>query len=140
MLDVKRNLWNTAPAMSTKATKAAELDSIDRFLEAWNEDIPQLDPVVEGIVDRIFALGKYLKRSMEETLAEFDLNQGEWKVLLAPRRPAPPYRRSPGWLAEREGLSTGAMTNRLDRLQEAGLVRRLPNPDDRRAIQVELTD
>jgi DNA-binding MarR family transcriptional regulator len=126
--------------MSTKATKAAELDSIDRFLEAWNEDIPQLDPVVEGIVDRIFALGKYLKRSMEETLAEFELNQGEWKVLLALRRSGPPYRRSPGWLAEREGLSTGAMTNRLDRLQEAGLVRRLPDPGDRRALQVELTD
>jgi DNA-binding MarR family transcriptional regulator len=121
-------------------TKAPARDSVDRFLEAWNEDIPQLDPVVEGIVDRIYSLGKYLKRSMEETLAEFELNHGEWKVLAMLRRSGAPYRRSPGWLAERAGLSTGAMTNRLDRLEEAGLVRRLPDPDDRRALQVELTD
>ena len=56
------------------------------------------------------------------------------------RRSGAPYRRSPGWLAEHLSLSSGAMTNRLDRLEEAGLVRRLPDPDDRRALKVELTD
>src|SRR5919109_21629 len=120
-------------------TTATERDSIDLFLDAWNEDIPQLDPTVEGIVDRIYTLSKYLRRTMDETLAAFGLNHGEWKVLLALRRSGPPYRRSPGWLAERAGLSSGAMTNRLDRLEEAGLIRRLPDPDDRRALQVELT-
>jgi DNA-binding MarR family transcriptional regulator len=119
---------------------ATELDSVDRFLDSWEEDVPELDLAVEGIVDRILTLTKYLKRSADETFAEFGLNHGEWKVLLALRRSGAPYRRSPGWLAEHLSLSSGAMTNRLDRLEEAGLVRRLPDPNDRRALKVELTD
>jgi DNA-binding MarR family transcriptional regulator len=119
---------------------AGELDSIDRFLEEWDEDVPELDATVEGIVDRIYTLGKYLHRSADETFSAFGLNYGEWKVLLALRRSGEPYRRSPGWLAEHLSLSSGAMTNRLDRLEQAGLVRRLPDPKDRRALKVELTD
>jgi DNA-binding MarR family transcriptional regulator len=115
------------------------LDSVDRFLEEWNEDVPELDLTVEGIVDRIQHLSKYIKQTADETFASFGLNQGEWKVLHALRRTGAPYRRSPGWLAERLSLSTGAMTNRLDRLEQAGLVRRLPDPKDRRALEVELT-
>jgi DNA-binding MarR family transcriptional regulator len=121
-------------------TAASQLDSVDRFLASWDEDVPELDPVVEGIVDRILALSKYLKRSADETFGAYGLNHGEWKVLLALRRSGDPYRRSPGWLAEHLSLSSGAMTNRLDRLEEAGLVRRLPDPSDRRALKVELTD
>ena len=60
-------------------------------------------------------------------------------MLIALRRGGAPYRRSPSQLAKYADLSSGAMTNRLDRLEEAGLIRRLPDPDDRRAIQVELT-
>lgn len=121
------------------ATQTGRRDSVDRFLETWNEDIPELDPTTEGIVDRLYALAKHLKRTTDETLTNFGVNHGEWKVLLALRRSGPPYRRSPGWLAEREGLSSGAMTNRLDRLEQAGLIQRLPDPDDRRALHVELT-
>jgi DNA-binding MarR family transcriptional regulator len=120
--------------------KSADLDSIDRFLAEWNEDVPELDFEVEGIVDRIYNLAKRLRQSADETFAAYGLNHGEWKVLLALRRTGAPYRRSPGWLAEHLCLSSGAMTNRLDRLEQAGLVRRLPDPKDRRALQVELTD
>ena len=127
--------------MTIETDRAATgLDSVDRFLESWEEDVPELDLAVEGIVDRILTLTKYLKRSADETFAEFGLNHGEWKVLLALRRSGDPYRRSPGWLAEHLSLSSGAMTNRLDGLEEAGLVRRLPDPNDRRALKVELTD
>jgi len=125
---------------STSETTTAALDSIDRFLAEWNEDIPELDLTVEGIVDRICNLTRYINRSADETFAAFDLNHGEWKVLLSLRRTGPPYRRSPGWLAEHLSLSSGAMTNRLDSLERAGLVRRLPDPNDRRALQVELTE
>jgi DNA-binding MarR family transcriptional regulator len=120
--------------------RAADQDSIDRFLAEWNEDVPELDFEVEGIVDRIYALAKRLRQSADDTFAAYGLNHGEWKVLLALRRTGAPYRRSPGWLAEHLTLSSGAMTNRLDRLEQAGLVRRLPDPKDRRALQVELTD
>ena len=77
---------------------------------------------------------------MEETLDEHGLSWGEWKVLGLLRHAGPPYRSSPGYLAERAELSSGAMTNRLDRLEAAGLIRRLPDPTDRRGVQVELTE
>ena len=126
--------------IETEEQKSADLDSIDKFLSEWNEDVPELDFEVEGIVDRIYTLAKRLRHSADETFAAYGLNHGEWKALLALRRTGAPYRRSPGWLAEHLCLSSGAMTNRLDRLEQAGLVRRLPDPKDRRALQVELTD
>jgi DNA-binding MarR family transcriptional regulator len=121
--------------------QAPEQDHIDRFLEELKEkQIVDLDFEVEAIVDRIMGLERRIKRSLEETLAEFELNHGEWKVLGSLVHSDPPHRRSPGWLADQCGLSSGAMTNRLDRLEEAGLVRRLPDPSDRRALHVELTE
>src|SRR5262245_17727611 len=114
-------------------------DHVDRFLERFGERLPVMDLVVEGIVDRIGGLSRRLHREMDETLDDFGLNMGEWKVLGILWRAGEPHRASPGALAKIEELSTGAMTNRLDRLEEAGHVRRLPDPDDRRAVQVELT-
>lgn len=125
--------------MSRYGERVAEQDHIDRFLEQFGERLPVMDLVVEGIVDRITGLTRRLHREMEETLDDFGLNLGEWKVLSILWRAGKPHRASPGRLAKVEELSTGAMTNRLDRLEEAGLVRRLPDPDDRRAVQIELT-
>jgi DNA-binding MarR family transcriptional regulator len=115
-------------------------DHIDRKLPDWKEEYPNLDLTVEGIVQRIEKLARYLKRSMSETLAEHGLKLGEWSVLGQLRRVGPPYRKSPGELTEHGELSSGAMTNRIDRLEAAGLVKRLPNPEDRRGLLVELTD
>jgi len=122
----------------TRGEKKGERDHVDRFLESL--DVPGVDPAVEGIVDRIMGLSRRLRRSTEETLAEFGLNLGEWGVLSSLRNAGPPHRRSPGRLAAGLELSSGAMTNRLDRLEQAGFVRRLPDPDDRRGVQVELTE
>ena len=116
-----------------------EPDHIDRFLESIAGVLPELDPAVEGIVDRTMGISRRFKRMMEETLAGFDLTYGEYQVLGALRQAGEPYRSSPGRLAAHSELSSGAMTNRLDRLEEAGLVRRLPDPDDRRGVLVELT-
>src|ERR687897_3030345 len=123
---------------NVSATKA-ERDSVDRFVEMWSNELPQLDPAVEGIVERIQFLDKKLRRSMEETLADTGLELGEWKTLAHLRRSGAPYQLSAGKLSSRANLSTGAMTNRLDRLETAGLVRRLPHPPDRRGVLVELT-
>jgi len=120
--------------------KTQERDHVDRFLEStFLSEILNLDLAVEGIVDRINGLARRFKRSLNDTLAEHGLSQGEWDVLGALRRAGPPYRRSAGELAGIAELSSGAMTNRLDRLEEAGLVRRLSDPDDRRGVLVELT-
>jgi DNA-binding MarR family transcriptional regulator len=121
--------------------KAPEQDHVDRFIQSLKDkEILDIDFEVEAIVDRLIGLGRRITRTLEQTLAAFDLNHGEWKVLGSLVHSDPPYRRSPGWLADQCGLSSGAMTNRIDRLEQAGLVRRLPDPSDRRALHVELTD
>src|SRR2546423_10265782 len=124
--------------MATKA-KTQERDHIDRFLESIRERLPMLDPEVEGIVDRIGGLHRRFQRAMDETLTEFKLDYAEYKLLGLLTREGEVYRSSPGKLARMMELSSGAMTNRLDRLEEAGLLRRLPDPDDRRGTLVELT-
>ena len=114
-------------------------DHVDNFLDSIREELPDLDLTVEGIVDRINGLSRRIKRLMDETLDERELTWGEWKVLGLLRR-SPGMRRSPGYLAVHAELSSGAMTNRLDNLEKAGLIRRQPDPNDRRGVQVELTD
>jgi DNA-binding MarR family transcriptional regulator len=122
------------------ATPVADCDHVDTMLEIWKRELPDLDLATEGIVERIQKIARHLDRAMEETLAQHHLNRGEWRLMGALRRSGPPYRRSPGQLAGEMGLSSGAMTNRLDRMEAAGLIRRQPEPSDRRALQVALTD
>lgn len=118
-----------------------ERDRIDQFLEQL-EGIPDLDYEAEGIVDRINSLERKFRRELEETLAEHGLSYGEWKMLgsLWHANKGIPHCSSPGELAAELELSSGAMTNRIDRLERAGLVRRRPDPDDRRGVKVELTE
>jgi DNA-binding MarR family transcriptional regulator len=115
-------------------------DYVDRMLAVWVREIPGLDRLTEGIVERIDILNRLFDHSMETTLAEFGLDRRTHRVLARLRYQGPPYRLSAGKLAEGMGLSSGAMTNRLDRLEAAGLVRRLPDPDDRRGVLVEPTE
>jgi DNA-binding MarR family transcriptional regulator len=135
-LDVKKMIIE-----NQYVAKTAERDEIDEAVERWQQVITDLDPRAEGIVDRIHALAKKLNKTMEETLAEVGggLELGEWKTLLHLRREGEPYRLTAGKLAQLANLSTGAMTHRLDGLEAAGYVRRLPDPSDRRAVLVELT-
>ena len=113
-------------------------DHIDRFLEQVQQLLPSLDISVEGIVDRVMGIQRRLRRMLDETLEEHGLSYGEWAVLGALRR-AEGQRRSAGDLAGIAELSSAAMTNRLDRLEEAGLVKRVRDAEDRRSVQVELT-
>jgi len=137
-LDVKK-LWVKSQTVANARTRAEQQDKVDRFLETIRGDLPELDLEVEGVVDRIHGLSRRFRRSMDDTLAEFGLAFADWKILCALRRGGTPHSRSPGELAKWADLSSGAMTNRLDRLEEAGYVRRRPDPDDRRALKVELT-
>ena len=111
-------------------------DSVDRFLQRL-EGIPGLDYEVEAIVERIIKLQRRIRRDHDETLAEHGLTYGEWSVLGSLIHGEC---NSPGELSTELEVSTGAMTNRLDRLEEAGLVRRIPNADDRRGVLIEITD
>jgi len=132
---------NTVAVDATKERSVEEGgDHIDRMLAVWVREIPGLDRLTEGIVERIGILSRYFNHSMETTLAEFGLDRRTHRVLGWLRYQGAPYRLSAGQLAEGMGLSSGAMTNRLDRLEAAGLVRRLPDPEDRRGVLVEPTE
>jgi len=122
-----------------KAAKDAQRDHVDRFLETVNLAFPDIDLEVEGIVDRIGGIGRRLNRALDGTLAEFGLDMTEYKVLSVLSQAGEPYRSTPGRLSERMDLSSGAITNRLDRMEEAGLIQRLADPGDRRKVVVELT-
>jgi DNA-binding MarR family transcriptional regulator len=115
-------------------------DSVDRFIENQVRDLyPTLDPEVEGAVERLAKITKYLDRTTEKTVAEFGLNGGEFHVLQKVRC-SPTGTMTAGELAERLSLSSGAMTNRLDGLEGAGLITRQRDPEDRRSVVVGTTD
>jgi DNA-binding MarR family transcriptional regulator len=130
-LDVKMNARHNPTAV--------EQDHIDRFL-AELVPIEGLDLEVEGIVDRIYGIQRRFHRSLEAVLAEHGLTVQEWQVLSKLRNKGVPCESSPGELADQLDLSSGAMTNRLDRMERSGLVRRKPDPEDRRGVVVELTE
>ena len=114
-------------------------DHIDRLLARIVEvGLTGVDPDVEGIVDRISSINKRIKRAHERVLREHGMTMEEWSV-LSHLRLGDNYCSTPGDLASDLELSSGAMTNRLDRLEKAGYVERLPDPRDRRAVKVQLT-
>jgi DNA-binding MarR family transcriptional regulator len=137
MLDVK-NLDAENATVSSRAT--APPDQIDERIARWLLEVPDLDAATEGIVDRIGLIDKYLRRTHDETLEQFGLSWGEVKVMGSLRYGGPPYRSTPGKLARELDLSSGAMTTRLDKMEEAGMIRRLADPNDRRGVIVELTE
>jgi DNA-binding MarR family transcriptional regulator len=116
-------------------------DHVDRFLDEIKDELPpEVDLEIEAIVDRVAGINRRIKRALDETLSEYGLSHTDWRILGALRWAGPPYRRSAGELATISDLSSGAMTNRLDQLERAGLVRRLPDPNDRRGVLVEPTE
>jgi DNA-binding MarR family transcriptional regulator len=115
-------------------------DKLDEMLVVWAREIPGLDPLTEGIVERIEILAHDFEQSLDETLASSKLDRRSYHLLGRLRAEGAPYRRTPGQLARDMRLSSGAMTNRLDRMEAAGLIRRLPDPSDRRGTLVEPTE
>ena len=122
------------------AAKAPVRDHIDEMLDVWAREIPDLDRETEGIIERIGILAWNFNQALDEILAEYELDRREFSLLGKLRRHGPPYQASAGKLAMDLRLSSGAMTNRLDRMEAAGLIRRLADPSDRRGTLVEPTE
>ena len=125
--------------MEAVGTKTTTRDALDDKLDVWAREIPDLDRTTEGIIERIQILAWNLNQSMEDTLAKTGLDRRTFSLLGKLRAYGPPYRTSAGKLATDLMLSSGAMTNRLDRLETAGLIRRLADPNDRRGTIIEPT-
>ena len=116
------------------------MDEIDRIVEQWNRTRPDLDVSPTHTLQRITRLSLLQGVSFGRVFASYGVSFGEFLVLAALRRAGPPYRMNPTRLFNSVILSSGAMTNRLDRLEEMGLVERQPDPSDRRGRLVALTD
>ena len=121
-------------------TKAPARDHVDEMLDVWAREIPTLDKLTEGIVERIQILSWNFNQLLDEVLEQYEVDRREFSLLGKLRKHGPPYRASAGKLASDLRLSSGAITNRLDRMEAAGLIRRLPDPTDRRGTLVEATD
>ena len=115
-------------------------DQIDEILRQWKDERPDLDVSPLGILSRVIRLSKHIERNVKAVLAPLGLDTWSFDVLASLRRQGKPYGLSPTELRKAALLTSGAMTNRIDRLEERGLVERHANPDDRRAIEVRLTD
>ncbi|MEL6221777.1 MAG: MarR family transcriptional regulator [Cyanobacteria bacterium J06627_8] len=114
-------------------------DPVDTILSQWKEERPDIDASPMGIIGRMARLSKYLDRAIQETFAMFELQPGEFDVLATLRRSGDPYQLLPTELFNSMMVSSGTMTHRLDRLEQAGLVSRRPSPSDRRSVLITLT-
>src|SRR5262245_46049211 len=119
--------------------KAPSRDNIDEMLDVWAREIPDLDTLTEGILERVQHLAKSFNESLEANLFEPGIDRRAFGLLGKLRKWGPPYRASAGQLAADLRISSGALTARLDRMETLGLVRRLPDPTDRRGTIVEPT-
>jgi DNA-binding MarR family transcriptional regulator len=116
-----------------------EKDAIDEILDQWSEERPDLDTASLGVVIRVMTLYRSFSRQATRALEPLDLELWEYDVLSALRRQGAPYALPATRLARETDLSSGAMTNRIDRLEGRGLVRRRQDRNDRRGVNVSLT-
>jgi DNA-binding MarR family transcriptional regulator len=116
-------------------------DAVDRILGQWRREHPDLEGELwpMGLVGRIQRLDRILERELKAFWAQRDLELWEADVLLTLRRAGEPYALTPGALLKAAMITSGAMTNRIDRLEAKGLVQRSPGPEDRRSVRVQLT-
>ncbi|GLW07018.1 transcriptional regulator [Microtetraspora sp. NBRC 13810] len=114
-------------------------DAIDVVLGQWRRERPDLDLSAMGVFGRVSQLTRVVEARVEQVFARHGLRQGEFDVLAALRRSGPPYTLIPSELSAVLMMSRAGMTNRLDRLEAAGLVERSLDPADRRSFRVALT-
>ncbi|GHD51838.1 MarR family winged helix-turn-helix transcriptional regulator [Streptomyces galbus] len=120
--------------------KAHPQDPVDAIVEQWAAVRPDLDTAAMEVFGRIFRLSRAMGDRMEKAYAPLGLARGEFDVLATLRRAGEPYTLSPRELSATLMLTTGGMTGRLDKLERAGLLRRSPDPHDRRGLRVTLTE
>ena len=115
------------------------MDTVDKLLSQWRSERPDLDVSALGIATRIEMLAKLLRRGTAASLAIVGLKPWEYDVLSALRRQGRPFELAASELARESLLTAGAMTTRIDHLESQDLVKRSPDPNDRRGVRVRLT-
>lgn len=116
-----------------------ESDEVDAIVAAWKRERPDVDVSAMQVLSRVSRLARHLDRARKQAFAAHELETWEFDVLAALRRAGSPYQLSPGRLVAETLVTSGTMTNRVDRLVARGLVERQPDPNDRRGVLVSLT-
>jgi DNA-binding MarR family transcriptional regulator len=119
--------------------RMAQSDEVDDLVAQWQAQRPDLDVGPMHVLSRVTRLAKHLDIARRSAFASHGLETWEFDVLAALRRVGPPFQLTPGALLRATLVTSGTMTNRIDRLTEAGLVHREPDPRDRRGVLVTLT-
>lgn len=114
-------------------------DEVARIVAEWRQERPELDVSALEVLSRVTRLARHLDRARKSAFAKHGLETWSFDVLAGLRRTGAPYELSPGQLLQQTLVTSGTMTNRIDRLQELGLVERRPEPTDGRGILVRLT-
>src|SRR3954462_14364758 len=115
-------------------------DEVDDLAEAWARERPDLDLAPVAVFSRLSRLSRHLGLARREAFTAQGIESWEFDVLAALRRAGAPYELSPGRLLRETLVTSGTMTNRVDRLATRGFVERYPDPGDRRGVLVRLTD
>lgn len=117
------------------------MDRAGKAVAQWKKERPDLDVSPMAVIGRLNEVSSLISRErLAPLFARFGLQTGEFDVLATLRRSGSPFALTPTALYEATMVTSGAMTNRLDRLEKAGLIRRTPHPQDRRGLLVQLTD
>jgi DNA-binding MarR family transcriptional regulator len=116
-----------------------ERDGVDRILEQWQRERPDLDSSPIGVIGRISRLARELEARLEPVYKAHGLEPGWHDVLATLRRTGPPYQLRPTEFTDALMLTSSGTTKRLDRLEHAGLITRAPDPADRRGTLITLT-
>lgn len=116
------------------------MDQVDKILAQWQHERPDLDVGPMGVFGRLKRLVDHLSEELSRTYKAHDLTAASFDVLATLRRAGPPYALSPSLLIAWTMVTSGTMTNRLDRLEAAGLIERRPNPEDGRGSVVALSE
>ncbi|MEN2470471.1 MarR family transcriptional regulator [Burkholderia stabilis] len=120
-------------------TVRGQEDHVDHVVAQWHGQRPELDVASMEIFGRLARLAKHCEKARAEALSPFGFKEGEFDVLATLRRAGKPYELSPTQLYRSLMITSGAITNRLMRLEQAGFVERVPNPQDGRGLAVRLT-
>ncbi|WP_312856579.1 MarR family winged helix-turn-helix transcriptional regulator [Phytoactinopolyspora halotolerans] len=116
------------------------MDAVDRILEQWRAERPDINPSPMGVIGRISRAAQFLNTELRGPFAAHGMQRWEFDILATLRRSGAPYRLSAGALVEASMVTSGAITNRIDRLAAKGWVSREVDPDNRRSVRITLTD
>ena len=115
-------------------------DAVDRIIGQWTSEIPELRLRPMEVFGRIHRISRLTLQRIEPVYLTYGIGRAEFDVIASIRRSGEPYTLSPKQIGATLMLSSGGLTGRLDKLEKAGLVERLPDPNDRRGLRVRLTD